>query len=377
MAAANNDSDVRIVDFGLASVLEGDNLLRDQCGTPSYIAPEILRGIPYGKSVDMWSFGVILYVLLCGYLPFRSNMIYHLYYIIMEGSFDFPLNEWRHISSTAKDLVCKLLNVDPTKRFTVDQALGHEWLTQEGTKLPTRNLAATVKQLIQLELDEQKPDVGDLQVAIAKASTSKKKNDNPFRKRSDKKKEDPILPTVKEEDSIDSTSVSTTVAFTRNRVLEGDIKPVTDSIAASKSKAATGSYIKLPPLFDARYTITDEIISENPFGVVKVGITKQSKKEVAIAVYYYNRPNIEAGIQLIENEVEIISKLNHPNIVEYFGYFQEKETFYVVTEKIVGGTLAERYYRNTRNQCENFVLGMAKTIFSAVKYLHDNDVVHR
>jgi len=101
------------------------------CGTPGYVAPEILKrdkAKGYGAPVDMWSTGVILYIMLCGYPPFYDEVQEKLFRQIVKGSFDFPSPEWDNVSEEAKDLVKCCLQTDPVKRWTPTQALSHPWM---------------------------------------------------------------------------------------------------------------------------------------------------------------------------------------------------------------------------------------------------------
>ncbi|KCV72870.1 calcium/calmodulin-dependent protein kinase I [Fonticula alba] len=86
----------------------------------------------YGKSVDNWSIGVIAYILLCGYPPFYDEDQATLFQTIMAGVFDFHVEYWSHISDSAKDLIRRLLTVDPAQRLTAEEALRHPWIAQEG-----------------------------------------------------------------------------------------------------------------------------------------------------------------------------------------------------------------------------------------------------
>jgi len=95
-----------------------------------YVAPEILNIIPYGKPCDMWSFGVLLYQLLCGTLPFYSDQQIELYSIICKGYFSFNSIDWSDISRDAKSLIKGLLTVDQTRRLTIDQAISHPWFSK-------------------------------------------------------------------------------------------------------------------------------------------------------------------------------------------------------------------------------------------------------
>ncbi|KAJ3176942.1 hypothetical protein HDU85_006472 [Gaertneriomyces sp. JEL0708] len=112
-------------------MVKDDEFLKTTCGTPHYVAPEILRQKGYGKPVDMWAIGVITYVLLCGYTPFwagKDNSNATLFKAILDCDYQFDDEYWSEISETAKDFIRKLLIVDPTHRMTAAQALEHPWL---------------------------------------------------------------------------------------------------------------------------------------------------------------------------------------------------------------------------------------------------------
>jgi len=123
-------TNVKIADFGLSKIMGDNTMMQTACGTPIYVAPEVLSGEAYEKEVDMWSIGVITYILLCGFPPFfddGSNMG-KLFEQIMCGEFDYPEEYWDDISDEAKDFIDNLLMVDTELRFTADQALEHPWL---------------------------------------------------------------------------------------------------------------------------------------------------------------------------------------------------------------------------------------------------------
>ncbi|KAK0417765.1 hypothetical protein QR680_013196 [Steinernema hermaphroditum] len=126
---------LKLADFGLACELpEEEQLLYDICGTPTYVAPEVLAEFGYGTKVDLWSSGVILYVLLCGFPPFQGTEgnQEQLFEQIMSGRFSFPSPVWDHISNSAKALVLNLLNLDVEERYSAQQVLNYEWTTRDG-----------------------------------------------------------------------------------------------------------------------------------------------------------------------------------------------------------------------------------------------------
>jgi len=132
---------IKIADFGLSKDVETGNL-QTSCGTPSYVAPEVLMGGSYDNEVDIWSIGVITFVLLCGFTPFYGDNQRQLFERILHAQFDFPSPEWDEISAAAKDFVKKLLVVNPAQRLTAGQALTHEWIHKAAPKRELRSFGS-------------------------------------------------------------------------------------------------------------------------------------------------------------------------------------------------------------------------------------------
>ncbi|XP_032438110.1 calcium/calmodulin-dependent protein kinase type II delta 1 chain isoform X2 [Xiphophorus hellerii] len=125
---------VKLADFGLAIEVQGDQQAWfGFAGTPGYLSPEVLRKDPYSKPVDMWACGVILYILLVGYPPFWDEDQHRLYQQIKAGAYDFPSPEWDTVTAEAKDLINKMLTINPAKRVTAADALKHPWICQRST----------------------------------------------------------------------------------------------------------------------------------------------------------------------------------------------------------------------------------------------------
>ncbi|XP_008286988.1 serine/threonine-protein kinase DCLK2 [Stegastes partitus] len=122
---------LKLGDFGLATVVEGP--LYTVCGTPTYVAPEIIAETGYGLKVDIWAAGVITYILLCGFPPFRSenNVQEELFDQILRGKLEFPSPDWDTISLPAKMLISQMLQVNVDARFTAEEVLSHPWVTDE------------------------------------------------------------------------------------------------------------------------------------------------------------------------------------------------------------------------------------------------------
>lgn len=117
---------IKIVDFGLSNMYKNEEQLKTACGSPCYAAPEMIAGKKYnGLQVDIWSCGVILFAMICGYLPFEDPDTSSLYKKILAGEYKIP----KFVSNESKDLIKKILNTDPSKRYNLEQIRSHQWLT--------------------------------------------------------------------------------------------------------------------------------------------------------------------------------------------------------------------------------------------------------
>lgn len=170
---------IKIADFGLSKDF-GEEQLQTSCGTPDYVAPEVLLGEPYDMGVDIWSIGVISYVLLCGFPPFYGESQKELFENIMSGSFDFPDPEWTDVSDDAKDFIKKILVVDAEKRYNAAQCLAHPFLkdkTEEVKKDLKRLESFSVKKFKEYtqKYKEQNPNTYDVPESIEPPKAEKKK----------------------------------------------------------------------------------------------------------------------------------------------------------------------------------------------------------
>merc|ERR1711916_81107 len=133
------DVEIRLADFGMAGFISPEtDTLRGRCGTPGYVAPEILKAQTrdaYPSNVDMFSIGVVAYTLLCGYEPFYGQNDRDLIKSNRQAIYEFHLPEWKDVSNEAKDLVSKLMQVNPLQRLYPEQALKHPWLAEFSSSL--------------------------------------------------------------------------------------------------------------------------------------------------------------------------------------------------------------------------------------------------
>jgi serine/threonine-protein kinase Chk2 len=167
----DKDLHVKLADFGLAKIIGEESFTTTLCGTPSYVAPEILQSSNhrrYTRAVDVWSLGVVLYICLCGFPPFSDELYdpvnnpYTLAQQILGGRFDYPSPYWDSVGDPALDLIDRMLTVDPDKRISIDDCLEHPWTT--GREIPPTQLAQSmdstdglVGQLTQLDFSRRKP----------------------------------------------------------------------------------------------------------------------------------------------------------------------------------------------------------------------------
>ena len=134
-ARAVDQTPLKLIDFGLATYCRQDQSLSTAVGTPFYVAPEML-GHPYGREVDIWSCGVIMYCLHCGRLPFTAPTDLEVLRQVKRGRYSLDGAIWDQVSAPAKDLICRCLEMDASKRITATGALEHSWFKKSGTADP-------------------------------------------------------------------------------------------------------------------------------------------------------------------------------------------------------------------------------------------------
>jgi calcium/calmodulin-dependent protein kinase I len=143
----DNDSFIKLADFGFAARVHESKSLTKQCGTPFFVSPEILMRKPYDQQSDMWSVGCIVYLLLSGNLPFMGRSQKELFRKIVAGKYEFDDEDWQDVSDDAKDLVKRLLILNPDERITASAAVRHKWLKASKDRLSMIVLQGTSQRL--------------------------------------------------------------------------------------------------------------------------------------------------------------------------------------------------------------------------------------
>nr|CCA19480.1 protein kinase putative [Albugo laibachii Nc14] len=158
LLASHNSADIKISDFGIAKILdpEGDDVgsrgrgrAYTSCGTDYYVAPEVLKGEGYDSKVDLWSLGVVVYIMLCGFPPFVEDEtgLEAVYRKIRAGALEFPHPYWTNVSSAAKHLIRNLLNVTPHDRYSATLALQHPWIKGQSDAYNDKPLSSAIHEM--------------------------------------------------------------------------------------------------------------------------------------------------------------------------------------------------------------------------------------
>jgi len=139
LCSGDEHNTIKVTDFGLSKDFSTASL-RTSCGTPDYVAPEVLKGQPYDNTVDIWSIGVITYILLCGFPPFYGNTDQQIFEKILRVEYDFPSPDWDHISVEAKQFIKSILVPEPSKRPSALEAMEMDWIKNKAPNRPLERL---------------------------------------------------------------------------------------------------------------------------------------------------------------------------------------------------------------------------------------------
>ena len=167
---------IKVIDFGTAQFFTAGQTLTAKFGTPYYIAPEVLRK-HYNEKCDIWSAGVNLYILLCGFPPFGGNTDDQILKKVSAGRFTFPSPEWDPISPQAKDLITQMLTLDPDRRISAREALNHSWFLQASTEQLNHSSASAIFKNLQTFKTEQTLQKATLTFIASQLSTNAEKAD--------------------------------------------------------------------------------------------------------------------------------------------------------------------------------------------------------
>jgi serine/threonine protein kinase len=213
LRSKRDDVDVRLADFGFAQHVHAPNSLTSQCGTPFFVAPEVINRKPYDQKVDMWSIGVTTYLLLSGETPFNGKNRQQLFRRISCDEPVFHDDKWGNVSDEAIDFVLRLLTKDPAKRMSASEALRHEWIVGSGARSPMNSSSMGGSADLSVNTDHSKKSRDPPPQATASKKSSRanrpppppkpssRRGDNHDRSSNDTDENARLLDVIKEQDA--------------------------------------------------------------------------------------------------------------------------------------------------------------------------------
>jgi serine/threonine protein kinase len=361
-------ADVTIADFGFAAYCP-EPTLTETCGTPAYVAPEVLSSTPYGKSADMWSLGVITYILLGGYAPFDGKDMKELFRHIKGCKYDFHDEYWSDISDNAKSFIKQLLVVDPKTRMTVDQALQHPWVKMAERDLVVKNLTKAIENF--KSFNGKKKLKGAIRLVMA-SNTLKRFSFSQSQKAGDDEEGSAFHDSAEIEIGWDKESE----AEAAGGAALASPQTTTSSSSSATATAATAvdsDYVQHS--FSSRW-IMGKKLGEGAFAEVKLCTSKKDPtRECAVKIM--NKAKMSpSDLESVKNEIDIMRKLKHPNIVQIHDHFDEGGHIYMIIEYLAGGELFDRIVQK-EHYSEKEARDVVFIFLSSLKHCHDRDIVHR
>mmetsp|Transcript_34634 Transcript_34634/g.69966 ORF Transcript_34634/g.69966 Transcript_34634/m.69966 type:complete len:781 (-) Transcript_34634:3058-5400(-) len=337
-----NDTNIKLGDFGFAKRLaDSPGGLRTRCGTPAFVAPEILLGIPYGSAVDMWSCGVILYLLLGGYPPFQAENSKALFRKIRAADYVFHDKYWENVSIEAKQLIASLLQVDPSVRYDASAALRSRWMSIDDEELSDSDLSGSLSQMRKFNARRK------LKGAMHAVNWA-------------------VHAKFWDEEKISFSTKSTLTGSGGDKSAESAIE--------GWSKKSKLSGVKVGKTFKDLYVLEDKIRAGS-FATIWKARHKESGHVWAVKVVKRKDLKPKDDAQFLQ-EVAILQSLRHKNIVALNDLFEEKDYFYLVMELLNGGDVFDRIVEKN-HYTELDARNLARELLSAVAYMHDRGVAHR
>jgi len=348
LADDSDDESILLADFGFATHLGPQGKRRTRCGTPHFVAPEVILDTPYTEAVDMWSCGCILYMLLSGCPPFQGDNLRTVFRNIRAGNFAFHNTNWSNVSIPAKQMIVHLLTVNPKHRWTASQALESSWMkmpTTDSNKLSDNDLSGVLQSIRSRRKLKAAMD------AVRWAATAEFWSPKSIM----------MSDSMKTWDDLSDISITINVAdhMTNNGIL-----------------LSPGTPIKMIA-FDDRYTLIRKV-KKGPFASVWECCDNETQKMCAVKII--PRPSLTSGHdEEVLNEVSILESVsvdNPESIVQLIEFYEEEEVFYVVMELMNGGNVLDRLEKRSHySECD--ARNLIRKLLQAVKILHENNIAHR
>jgi len=346
LKSSHDDSTVLLADFGFAKYVP-DEGLKTRCGTPAFVAPEILVGKRYNTQADMWSVGCLMFMLIGGYPPFQDETHRGLFRKIRGSNFTFHETYWGKVSLLAKQLITNLLTVDPNDRLDANESLLSPWFEEPDESLSIRDLSGSISEIKKFNAKRTlKSTVQAVVWSVGHAFNVEKISD--LLQQTDKAEDD-----VDEEDPEIGPGAENTIVKT---------SPTPHKLNLSLSKKQ--SFLEL---YDVK-----ERIHRGSAGVVNECYSKLYDKKYAVKII---KRDDETDEQVL-HEVAIMNQLNHNNLVGVVDFYEEDDFYYIVMQLMAGGDVFDRII-DLNNYTEKDARDLAKILLEAVEYMHKSGIVHR
>mmetsp|Transcript_11380 Transcript_11380/g.32664 ORF Transcript_11380/g.32664 Transcript_11380/m.32664 type:complete len:1038 (-) Transcript_11380:211-3324(-) len=336
LSEQHNLSSIKLADFSFAKYVSERNGCRTLCGTPGYLAPEMLERFPaYDVKCDVWSVGTLLYLLLGGYLPFDDEDDDVIFEQTRNGQFSFPHEFWQGVSKGAKDLIIRMLTNNPKKRISASSALRSSWV-QNGDEISEQRQVNWKKLKLLIEGKNK------MKKAVNTLITANRVKDlnNTFKEYTEKRKDQSVSQKMKKKD--------------KERFVE-------DSLTGKP--------------FDEFYEIGAEL-GEGGYAFVYQCTHKRTTKTYAVKEVILSRLE-NGGESTLKDEIAALKMLRGgPHIVRLFDVFMEEDHCFMVMEEMKGGDLLSRIV-DKEVYTEREARGVCKTLFEAVDYCHKKHIAHR
>ena len=339
LKSRTDDNSILLADFGFTKFVPNEGL-KTKCGTPAFIAPEILVGKHYDMQVDMWSVGCLIYMLISGLTPFKDKTHRGLFRKIRASNFTFHEAYWANVSLEAKQLITSLLTVDPNYRPTADESLSTSWFQQSETRLSAHDLSASLLAMKRFNVRRSLQPSKEVGKAARKSKVDETFN---VEELEDVMKE---TDTHENDEEVNSTS--------------GNAESKRLDLSLKKKKK-----------FSDLYTMGEKI-HRGSEGLVNKCYSKIHNREFAVKIVERNSETDEKVLQ----EVSIMNQLHHENIVGVVDFFEEDHSYFIVMELMEGGDVFDRIL-SLKNYTEHDARELAKTLLVAVDEIHDNGIAHR
>jgi serine/threonine protein kinase len=337
LQGTDDDCNILLADFGFAKYVPEDGL-KTRCGTPAFVAPEIIVGARYSTQADNWSVGCLIYMLLGGYPPFQDETHRGLFRKVRAADFTFHDKYWSNVSLSAKQLITNLLTVDPEDRFDASEALGSSWLKIQPERLSTRDLSGSISEFQSFNARRTlKSAINTVVWSVGHAFQVDKIND--------------LLQETDKDDEDETLGVG--------------------ALALGGVPHKLNMSLKKKKRCDEVYEIGDKIHSGS-MAVVKVCRHRENNKKYAVKIIKRSSKTDEAVLQ----EVAIMNQMHHPNLVSVVDFFEEDDFHYMIMELMEGGDVFDRII-GLQSYTEKDARDLAKILLEAVYYMHKNGIAHR